>query len=109
MFTGISLPSLILKTRRIAYEPPCDGPVAGATRRWPLGELEVFQELWLLGCLDVGEKLCCWMWAGRRGLPVGAGGCKRGLIPLGGKELSEMHAGYGNSFGFLCAVEADDG
>lgn len=49
------------------------------------------------------------MWAGRRGLPVGAGGCQRGLIPLGGRELSEMHAGYGNSFGFFCAVEADGG
>lgn len=40
---------------------------------------------------------------------MGASSCKRGLILLGGRELSEMHVGYGNSFGFLCAVEADGG
>lgn len=31
------------------------------------------------------------------------------LILLGGRELSEVHAGYGTSLGFLCAGKADNG
>lgn len=40
---------------------------------------------------------------------MSASGCKRDLTPRGGRELSEMHAGYGNNIGFLCVVEVDSG
>lgn len=36
---------------------------------------------------------------------MSASECKRYLlILLSGRELSGIHAGYGNSFGFLCAT-----
>lgn len=37
---------------------------------------------------------------------MSASECKRYLlILLGGREISAMHAGYGNGFGFLCSGE----
>lgn len=58
----------------------------------------------------LAERLYGRMWVGRRGLPVSVSECKRYLLLLlGGKEFSEVHAGYGNSLGFLGAGEADHG